>query len=714
MITVSNSSTNQYAIGYSTNDLINSHIKDTPNSSSGSSKSGTSSSSSSSYSGSYTQSLISQMSGIDVNSMTNEMMTSDYLKLNTLLAKQQTTQWTQDRYRTVITNLNTFNSNYFDVLSSNYMLSSKNYSIYSAASSSTASVTASASGTAQAGTYTIKSAQLATAPQIIGSTNFSNSGTITNSSKVSSLGLSGTLNFNVIVNGVTKPVSYDLDKNSDKTIGQFMSNLSSQAGVNFSYSELNGRFAVSGTTTGGSQNISIVSTDSTGNTDTVLNNLFGNSQSATGTSNTPAVITGSTSSGTVKNSTTLADALSTLGGAGSTLNFTVNGKSLTYDLSASGANGNKTIGSVMSDLSTLSGANFSYSDATGNFSVATNTAGANQSLTISSSDASTQSVLKSLFGIDLTNSHSAAGQDGSFNIIESNGNSDTITKSSNIFSIDGVNYNFTNNISSSSPVTIGVTMNVSSVVTKIQNFVNDYNNLIGGIQDAVNEKKNYNYKILTTMQESQMSSSEITEWNNQAQKGLMANDSTLNSMLTDMRKSFYTPVNGNGLTMADIGLSTSNDYTQGGKLTLDVNKLTSALQKDPQKVIDLFTQASTSYSSYTSALNSSDARTALSNRSKEEGIFQRLSDIYQKYAGTNYDKNGNQGILLMKAGMSNTSSDTKNTLTKQLKQQQQAVDDFKTTMNSHKTTYSNKFTKLQSALSQLGSQQTYLSSFLSK
>jgi flagellar hook-associated protein 2 len=163
--------------------------------------------------------------------------------------------------------------------------------------------------------------------------------------------------------------------------------------------------------------------------------------------------------------------------------------------------------------------------------------------------------------------------------------------------------------------------------------------------------------------------------------------------------------------MTDIGLSTSNDYIQGGKLTLDVNKLTSALKKDPQKVIDLFTQPSTSYSNYTVALNSKDVRGALSKRNNEEGLFQRISDVYQKYAGRNYDKNGNQGILLMKAGMSNTSSDSKNALTKQLKQQQKTVDDFKTTMNSHKTRYSNMFTRLQSALSRLSSQQAYLSSF---
>ena len=118
--TSSTSTTNPYAVSYSTNDLMASSDPFTASTSSSKTTSASSSS------GTYSQDLVSQMSGLDVNSLVNQMMTSDQIKLNNLLQTEQSTQWTQDRYRSVITNLNTFSSNYFDVLSSsNMLLSSK-------------------------------------------------------------------------------------------------------------------------------------------------------------------------------------------------------------------------------------------------------------------------------------------------------------------------------------------------------------------------------------------------------------------------------------------------------------------------------------------------------------------------------------------------------------------------------------------------------------
>ncbi|KOF55883.1 hypothetical protein AGR56_02315 [Clostridium sp. DMHC 10] len=233
------------------------------------------------------------------------------------------------------------------------------------------------------------------------------------------------------------------------------------------------------------------------------------------------------------------------------------------------------------------------------------------------------------------------------------------------------------------------------------------------------KKKDYSYSPLTSSQESQMTDSQITAWNQKAQQGLLANDSELTGMLSAMRSAFYTPVSGNGLTMASVGLSTSDDPTQGGKLTLDVKKLTTALQNNPQQVVSLFTQTSSSYPSYTGVLgldtttDSQAVSKAMTQRNSEEGIFQRLSDIEQKYAGTYVDKNGNQGLLLTKAGMPNTLSETKNTLYNELKNEAQAVTDFKTKMTNDAKMYNTKFSTLQSILSQLSSQQSYLSSMLS-
>lgn len=834
--TVSSTTTNPYAVGYSSNDLAGTDTT----SSKYSSTSGTSKSGSSSSSSSYSQSLVSQMSGIDVNSMVNESMASDVIKLNSLLAKQQQSQWMQDRYRSIITNLQSFSSKYFDVLSSDYVLSPNSFSVNAATSSNTNALSVSSLNTAKTGNYTVTSATLATVASI-GSSALKNTNgkTASASDAISTMGVKdGTISFSI--NG--KAMSYDLKSSS--SIGSVMQDLTSLTGLNFNYSELTGKFSISTQSTGKDQNVNIqnvsdgadffssfgITTSSgtvaTANTARIdgsgvikstaaaasdkisdtslkltngdilsfqvdgvtktytvdtsksvttlmsdLTSLTGDTfsynastgnitaKAATGKSVNISYSDGSsaqaffndafgmtagttniksadgstsvTGSSIVENPTkdSVASASTAISATnlglinGSTLTFDFNGKSLSYTVDTS-----KSIGSLMSDLSSLTGSLFSYDASTGKISALET---GSTAMSISYADGSeAQSFFNNAFGlaagttsVSQTSSGTStgtAGTDGTFKIMEPGDTEATeITNSSNKFTIDGVAYNFTSNIADGSPVTINVNQDVSSVVDKIQSFVNAYNNLIDGIQSVTNEKKDYSYSPLTSSQESQMTDSQITAWNQKAQQGLLANDSELTGMLSAMRSAFYTPVSGNGLTMASVGLSTSDDPTQGGKLTLDVKKLTTALQNNPQQVVSLFTQTSSSYPSYTGVLgldtttDSQAVSKAMTQRNSEEGIFQRLSDIEQKYAGTYVDKNGNQGLLLTKAGMPNTLSETKNTLYNELKNEAQAVTDFKTKMTNDAKMYNTKFSTLQSILSQLSSQQSYLSSMLS-
>lgn len=609
MSTVSSttSTTNPYAVAYSTNDVAGT---DTTSAAYSTKTSTSTSSTATSSSGSYSQGLVSQMSGIDVTSMVNEMMSSDTIKLNNLLAAQQDTQWTEDRYRSVITNAQSFSSNYFDQLSSNNVLASSKYSVNAASSTDTTLLNATASNQAKTGNYAISWTQLATAAKLTNSPTLSSS--ITNGSTLSSLlastGAPTTGKISFTVNGTA--VNYDLDANKNKSVSQVMSDLTNLAGgATFNYSELTGKFSITDNATGAAKYLTIDTTNSDStvqsNNQGFLNKIFGTGFSSATTSQ---------------------------------------------------------------DIGNVAGAN----------NVATST----------------------------------AGQNGSFTITEPDGSSNSapISESSNNFTIDGVSYKLINtNATTAGSATINVSSDVSSVVSKIQAFVTDYNNLIGGISDASNETKDYNYKPLTSTQEASMTAAQITQWNQKAQQGLLANDDNLTNMLSSMRAAFYTPVNGNSLTMASVGLSTSNDPSQGGKITIDVAKLTKALQANPQGVVNLFTQTSTSVPSYNTDLSSTD----VSTRNGEEGIFQRLSDITSKYTGTYVDKNGKQGILLTKAGMPNTLSETNNTLYKELLDEKTSVTDYKTKIKSDAAMYTKKFTALQSALSQISSQSSYLTSMLS-
>lgn len=715
-ISSTTSSTNPYLVGYSSNDLMGTDTTAGKYTTSTNSSKTTSSST-----GSYSQGLVSQMTGLDTNSLVNESMASDVIKLNNLLAKEQQSQWMQDRYRSIITNMQSFNSKYFDVLSSDYILGANSFSTNVATPSNGSVLGATALNSANAGTYTVTSATLATSANITTSIASKPAAADT----LSSMGItSGTLTFNV--NG--KNLSYKVDPNA--TITATMQGLSSVTGYNFNYSELTGKFSISTQGTGASQNVDIQNVNDGGSGFFSKFGINVASGGAIGTSDTARAQGGTIIENTSKTPNTTASASdqimnTSLNGVFAftadtdTKNLSIGGKTLTVKA-------NESISTLMSDLSTLTGTNFSFDSATGKVSV--EKVGAT-SFDIHCDDSTTQGFFNGALGLGTTadvvqqtssSSLGTIGKDGSFTIMEPGDTTGTtVNESSNNFTIDGVSYNISTNISSSNPVTINVSQNVSSVVDKIQDFVNSYNNLIDGINSVITEKRDYSYSPLSASQESQMTASQITAWNQKAQKGLLANDGVLSDMLSAMRTAFYTPVDGNNLTMASVGLSTSDDPANGGKLTLNVSKLTKALQSNPQQVVDLFNKTSTSYPSYTGTLGidtSTDSQAvnkAMSQRNKEEGIFQRLSDITQKYSGTYVDKNGNQGILLMRAGMPGTLSETKNTLYKQIKQQADAVTNFKTRMTQDEKMYSKKYSTLQSILSQLSTQQSYLTSMLS-
>lgn len=821
---VRSTSSNSYLIPYSTSDLIGGENSVYTANKTSSGSSGTSATSSSG--GSYSQNLVSQMSGLDVGSLVNQMLAPDQTQLDQLYAKQQKTQWTQDRYRSVIGNLSDFSNQYFDMLNSDYVLSANSFALNSASPSSSA-LTATVSNSARTGTYTVTSATLATASNITTSVASKPSA----SAAISTMGVtSGAISYEL--NG--KSLTYNL--NSNESISDVMQDLSLATGYNFNYSELTGNFSITDGKTGESQNIDIQNiNDNTGffnafglnnvsaggaiattdtaridgsgiikntaasasdkilNTSLVLTN--GNTLSFTinGTPETYAVDTsksvdtlmsdlssltggsttfsynsstgkisaksggsnlsisyaagssaqaffnnafgetlGSTSitsaAGTaevdgnsvVENPTKNADASSADGISatnlpltnGNVLSFTVNGATKSYTVDTS-----KSVSTLMSGLSSATGLKFSYDSSTGKVNVEST---GSQNLNISyAAGSSAQTFFNDIFGETSgttsvsRNSYSSAlgtgGTDGSFTIKEPGDSvGTTVTEASNSFAIDGVSYNITSNITSDSPATLTVSTNVDSAVSKIEDFVNSYNSLISGIQSVVGEKTDFNYGVLTYSQEQGMTSDQIASWNQKAQQGVLANDDLLTGFLTSMREAFYTKVKGVGISMNDIGLSTSDNISDGGKITINDAALKSALQSNPNKVISLLTNTSSSVPGYSVDLTLSQRQT----RSSEEGIFQRLSDIVEDYSTTDVNKYGEQGKLVSRAGISGNYLEDNSTIYKELKDETDSITNFKVKMSDDKKMYTTKFTALQTALSSLTTQSSYLSSML--
>lgn len=341
----------------------------------------------------------------------------------------------------------------------------------------------------------------------------------------------------------------------------------------------------------------------------------------------------------------------------------------------------------------------------GNFILQTKNTGSNSSLSIGNDS---NNLLSSLGLAGVIDKPPVVGQDALVQITSPNGNTTTLNKNSNNFTLNGVNYSLNRVTSASSPVSLNVSANTKSVVDLVTGFVNKYNDLISAIDTKYEEKRQYDYPPLTDAQKASMSATDITNWNNQAQKGLLSGDMMLGNILTNLQNALFNVTDQStfGMNLTAVGITTSSDVSQRGKLVIDSQKLTTAIQNNPNQVINLFIQQSsadgTTY--YSPNMSSANRKT----RTQNEGVFQRINDIFNDNVTTTRDANGNPGLLLQKAGLQGTVSEFNNSLTKQLTDIMTRISDMTTKMNDKQNQYYQQFSQMETALQQLNDQSSWL------
>ncbi len=378
-------------------------------------------------------------------------------------------------------------------------------------------------------------------------------------------------------------------------------------------------------------------------------------------------------------------------GAGD-ISFKINNTTFNYSLG--GADSSKTLNSIISDIEAKENVDVSYSQLTKRFSITSKTTGAAQ--TISASD-TTGSFITSLFGGDVN----ATGTDAQVEITEPGQPKTTVYQASNDFAVDGISYSL-KDIGETSFTTGG---NPSKIVDKVKDFINQYNSLIQGINDKISEKKQYTYKPLTDDQKADMKDDDIKKWEDKAKQGIISNDADLESMLSKMRMSFYDAVKDAGISLNDIGLSTTNDMSKSGQIVIDEEKLKAAIQNNPDKVVNIFIKKSNSQSRYI-ANDSKDVNAPANRQTRynEEGIFQRLNDIMQDYTRTFNGK----GTLIKRAGIKGDSTEYNNIFTDRIKEKLTAISDMEKALQVKEENYYKKFSALETAMNQMNSQQAWL------
>ena len=257
------------------------------------------------------------------------------------------------------------------------------------------------------------------------------------------------------------------------------------------------------------------------------------------------------------------------------------------------------------------------------FSLSTKETGADQKLTF---DESAKKLFEKLgvstFNGGATNGYSVSGENAKYTI-----NGATIENSTNNVDINGLKLTLKN--TTKSAVNVSVSTDVDGIYNKIKEFVDDYNKVVGGLQDKIAEKSYRDYAPLLSEQKEAMKENDIKLWEEKAKSGLLAKDSNISSMLSNVRSGMYEKVSGAG-SMYEFGIETGN-WKDGAKLNIDEKKLKKALSQDPQKVLDTLFKASDDITDYTikkgdTAEQIAAKRAGAKAQREGTGVFVRIMD----------------------------------------------------------------------------------------
>ena len=624
-------------------------------------------------------------SGLDVDSIVKQSMTAEKAKkLNKLEQKEQKVEWTQTAYRDITSDIQTFSSKYFDVTSSSSLLSSSNYLKYTVASDDSAVTATYTSATTAAGNHTIQVDQLATAATLASSASVSKD--VQGSRLPTYDSLSGK-SFIINLDGTNKTVTLDATVTSLATL---------QAAIDTAVGA--GKVTVTALSSGalsltaansGVQAITISAPTASTSTSALTSLGFGTTAVLANRLDTSATL--STISSQLSTALTFNDD----GQAA----LTINGTTLTFDKA-------DTLAEMISKVNKSdAGVTMKYDKLTGKLAMTADDTGAGSTLVVKESSDSTNTsnsnFLSVLFGT------STAGMDAKVTV-----DGQSLVRSSNTITVAGITY--TANQTTTEAAAVSVTQDTDGVYDLLKGFVDDYNTLISTINTELSAKYDSDYPPLNDDQKADMTDDEITSWEKKGKVGLLASDSTLKGFVSDLRTSLIDSVSGQSSTLFSIGITTGS-YDTKGKLSVNETTLKAAIASDPEGIMNLFTQQSSSKTSTGKSLGGTTVVRSLSSkdlttRYKEEGVAYRFYDALQKSISSIRDTAGNKGALLEKAGIVNDASDTDNALTTSINKCTTQIDDEKTRLDTVEDNLYTKYSKLETYINKMNAQLSSLTS----
>lgn len=189
-------------------------------------------------------------------------------------------------------------------------------------------------------------------------------------------------------------------------------------------------------------------------------------------------------------------------------------------------------------------------------------------------------------------------------------------------------------------INISVTNDTSGVYDTIKEFISEYNAILKEMNTLYNAGSAKDYDVLSDEEKEAMSESEVEKWESKIKDSLLRRDTTLGGIVSSFKNKMmgtYTTSDGRRFALSSIGISTSQDYKEGGLLHIlgdeddaeyadKTNRLKKMLDEDPDTVIGVLTSLTDSlYSDLQKKMSATTMSSALTFYNDKE-MSSQLSD----------------------------------------------------------------------------------------
>ncbi len=351
--------------------------------------------------------------------------------------------------------------------------------------------------------------------------------------------------------------------------------------------------------------------------------------------------------------------------------FTINGVSFSFSEDTS-------VKDMMRKINASeAGVKMSYSSLENRFTLISNNYGVDAEIKI---DDDAQGFLA---GIGLT--RTAANYEQGTNLeVEINGQ--LLESGGNSVTVDGTTFSFAG-VAEGTEFSVGIEKDYSAITDTIKSFVEEYNKLIEEVYELLDQKPDKDYYFLADADKEELDLSDKQEekWEEKAKLGLLYHDSTISAAMTRLRTSLMGTVeaaDGKTISLSAIGIKTSNDYKDHGKLILDEETLKTSITEYGEDIMRLFSD-------------------------KENGVMTKFADALEYAVGTTGDK----GTLINKAGAKTGTSATDNFIYNQMKRITSRIKTLESRYENEQNRLWKKYSRMESMLGTFNSQSASLSSY---